>query len=147
MSGTFFYSFPVSRLEGWEGRLLAVIEAARHQRYELGQHDCFRVACAAIEALTGVDRWPEWAGRYSTRREALHLIAQYGHSFEHAFSWFFGTEPAGPKLARRGDICALATPDGEKHLGVCMGVDTAFLAEPGLLFVPTSSCLCCWRVG
>lgn len=134
------------RLEGWEGRLAGVIEAARLEPYELGVHDCFKVACAALEALSGIDRWPEFAGRYRTRREALALIAKRGRTFELAFDWFFGSPHVCTAQAQRGDICAVGTPDGEKHLGVCLGADTAFLEDQGLVRVPTLTCLCCWRL-
>ncbi len=136
-----------SRIEGWELRLPLVIEAARNETYELGRHDCFRVACLAVVALTGVDRWPEFAGRYATKREALALLARHGSTFEAAFDWFFGGPHVDVKQARRGDIVALATSDGEKHLGVCIGSRVAFLAETGLLFVPLTGCLCAWLIG
>src|SRR5262245_28821615 len=48
------------RLPGWEKRLHAVIAAAGDRAYKLGEHDCFRVACLDVEALTGVDLWAEW---------------------------------------------------------------------------------------
>lgn len=134
------------RIEGWEARLAAVIEDARARPYALGEHDCFRVACLAIEALTGVDRWPEFAG-YRTRREAMLKLAEHGSTFEAAGDWFFGVPNVSPRFARRGDVCCVETVDGEKHLGVCLGVSAAFLAPDGLLFVPTLTCLCAWRVG
>lgn len=141
------------RLDGWESRLAALLEDARHKPYALGEHDCFRLACGAVEGLTGVDRWPEFAG-YRTRREALALIAQHGRSFEEAFDWFFGIAAVDARLARRGDVLMLVTPRGwdgsvrdEAHLGVCNGAQTAFLAPDGLLWIPTVTCLACWRVG
>ncbi len=137
----------MARIDGWERRLEAVIEDARHRPYALGEHDCFRVACRAIEALTGVDRWPEFAGRYATKREALALLAAHGSSFEAAFDWFFGAPSLYPSLARRGDVVAVQTADGEKHLGVVLGAQAAFLAPAGLVFVPVLMCMCAWRVG
>jgi len=65
------------RINGWERRLAGVIEAAQHVPYVLGTHDCFRVACRAVEALTGVDLWEEWAGQYRTRGEAIALLRHY----------------------------------------------------------------------
>ncbi len=135
------------RLQGWEARLAGVIEDARTRPYVLGEHDCFRVACLSVQALTGVDRWAEFAGRYRTRREALRLIAQHGSSFEACFDRVLDAPRVGVRLARAGDIVGLQTMDGEKHLGVENGGQTAFLAEHGLLFVPTLTCLCAWRVG
>jgi len=133
------------RLDGWESRLNAVLENARARPYVLGAHDCFRVACLVVEALTGVDRWPEFAG-YTTKREALHKIAAHGHSFEQAGDWFFG-ERIDLKFARRGDIAALATPDGEKHLGIVMGRQLYVMYELGLTAVPLGLAHCAWRVG
>ena len=140
------------RLEGWEGRLDAVIDAARHEAYELGRHDCFRFACQVVHALIGVDRWPEFAG-YRTHREALAKIAAYGSSFEAAGDWFFGVGRSTARLARRGDIVALRTKDGMKHLGICIGERVAVLAEEGLTFLPLTedpqapvTMICSWRI-
>lgn len=134
------------RLQGWESRLAGIIEAARVQPYALGEHDCFRVSCRTVEALTGVDRWPGFKG-YHTKRESLVKLAQYGSTFEAAGDWFFGSPSVSVKLARRGDICCVETVDGEKHLGVCLGRETALLAPEGLIFMPTLICKCAWHVG
>lgn len=139
------------RLPGWEERLAALVEGASARAYALGEWDCFRMACAVLQALTGEDRWPQWAGQYRDRRGALRLLARHGATFEAAGDWFFGATELSPRMsptwARRGDILALATADGEKHLGVCLGAETAFIAERGLARVPTLTCLCAWKVG
>jgi hypothetical protein len=134
------------RQAGWEARLLAVVAAAQHEPYRLGTHDCFRLACRVVEALTGVDRWPQFAGQYATKREALRLIARFGLTFESAFDWFFALPHTSPKVARRGDIAAYADPEGEKHLGIVLGAETAVLGPHGLLRVPTLQCLAAWRI-
>jgi len=133
------------RRDGWEARLVLAIEDARERPYQLGQHDCFRLACRVIEALTGVDRWPEFRG-YATKREALALLARHGATFEDAFDWMLGPR-VGVPAARRGDLVCVQTDDGEKHLGVVMGREAAFLAPAGVIWVPVSACLCAWRVG
>jgi len=140
-------STPADRLEGWEDRLAAVVEAARTRPYQLGEHDCFRFACAVIEALTGVNRWGEFAGRYTTRRECLALLATHGHNFTEAGTWFFGGEPVGWRLARRGDVLEYRDAVGEAHLVVCLGERAAGLMEAGLVFVPIDDCEHAWRVG
>jgi hypothetical protein len=127
-------------------KVLAVLQLAQARPYQLGVHDCFRVACQVVQALTGVDRWPQFAG-YRSEREAKALLARHGRSFEAAFDWFFGRAHICTQQAIPGDICALETADGEKHLGVCLGADTVFLAPEGLVYVPTVTCLCCWKVG
>lgn len=135
------------RLEGWEERLDAVIEAARTRRYVLGEHDCCRLACAAVAALTGIDRWPEIAGRYRTKREALVLIARWGASADRAADAFFGGERVDVRRAQRGDLVMLATADGERHLGINLGTETAYMADAGLTLIRTRDGLCAWRVG
>jgi hypothetical protein len=134
------------RLDGWESRLAAAVEAARSRPYSLGEHDCVRFACSAVEALTGADRWPE-VPPYRTREEAMAVLARYGRTFEDAFSAFFGCAQVRPALARRGDVLSLMTEDGEKHLGVCLGARTACLEERGLRFIRTLDCTGAWRIG
>ena len=136
----------MTRTEGWEDRLLAVIEAARNKPYKLGEHDCLRVACQSVEALTGADLWPQFAG-YATRREALATILQYGKTLPDAVTFVLGVDPVSVRLAQRGDVCHYV--DAEDHLGVCIGEYVAVLGPDGLALVPiTSDALrCAWRIG
>lgn len=134
------------RIEGWESRLHALLAQAQSKPYQLGSWDCFRLACAVIEALTGVERWTQFEGKYATPREAKRLIARRGRSFEAAGDSFFGPS-VNVRLARRGDIVALQTADGEKHLGVVTGAQAAFLSPSGLVYVPVLTCLTAWKVG
>lgn len=134
------------RQDRWESRFYAVLEDARNKPYVLGEHDCFRLACRVIEALTGVDRWPEFAG-YTTERQALRKLAQFGPSFEEAGDWFFGAPRIDLKLARRGDICALVDEAGQKHLAVLVDDRAACMLPAGLLFIEAKRCHCAWRVG
>lgn len=134
------------RLDGWEGRLARVLEAARAQPYALGRHDCFRVACLAVEALTGRDLWTPFAGTYRTRKGALRRIAEYGGDFDAAAAKLFGVPASPAAFARRGDILKYVAPGGEPHLGVCNGADVALLSERGLVFLPLTECACCWRI-
>lgn len=138
----------MTRRPGWERRLLRALEAARSTPYALGRHDCFRFACAAVEALTGEDLWPAWAGRYRTRRGALRLIHAYaGAGFTEAFSKLFGASPVRASLARRGDVLEYVDPRAEQHLGVALGADVAVLGERGLAFVRLSACRHAWAIG
>lgn len=150
-------SFP--RLPGWEARLNAVLADAYAKPYELGRHDCFRLACSVIQALIGVDRWPEFAGRYTTQRQCLALLARHGASFTEAGAWFFGAPPVTWRLARRGDLCEWRDAQGGAHLVVCRGADCVGLVEvrdgglagqplPGSAqAIPLDACRHAWRVG
>ena len=137
---------PLTRQEGWEARLAAVVEAARATPYKLGEHDCVRLAMAAVRALTGHDAWPQFAGTYATRRDAMRLLAAYGKDFASAFSWLFSVPAAPMALAMRGDVCHFVAR-GEHHLGVCIGQHVAVMVEAGLAYVPRSACTQCWRIG
>lgn len=133
------------RIDGWEARLAGVIEWARDRPYVLGEHDCFRVACAAVQALTGRDLWAEHGGTYRTRREALARLAELGGTFEEAFTRLFGCDPKPAAQARRGDIVQFH--DGvESHLGVCVGDSAAVLREGGMGFVQLKHCLRAWGI-
>lgn len=140
------------RLFGWQRRLRELVEGAEARPYALGEWDCFRMACAVVEALTGVDHWPQWAGKYRTRREVMRLLHKHGSNFVTAGDWFFAGAHTSATWARRGDICCVEAPEVvggplEKHLGVCLGAETAFLGPQGLVRVATLSCLCSWRIG
>lgn len=137
----------VMRVAGWESRLAAVIEAARTRPYSLGEFDCFCLACQVVNALTGVDRWPEFAGRYRTKREALLLLHEHGRSFSDAARWFFGGATRPLPYARRGDIVEYRDVTGEYHLGVVTGAQFVCIHETGLIEVPMREAGACWAVG
>ena len=137
---------PTERLQGWEARLSAVIDEARVTPYQLGSYDCLRLACAAVAALTGVDRWPEFAGTYRCRRSALLAIARRGASFEVFIDMLVDHGRVDAAYARRGDLACVQTEDGDMHLGVVLGAEIALLGEGGLRLEPLHVARCLWRV-
>jgi hypothetical protein len=134
-------------VQGWELRLAAVIDEARWKPYQLGEHDCFRFACQAVEALTGVDLYAPWRGAYRTKRQALRLLARYGGGFTGSFTRLFGAPPISIGLARRGDIAEFVDAAGEQHLGVVNGALVVILREKGLDAIRRSNCAHAWRIG
>lgn len=135
------------RIEGWEERLAAVVAGARRTPFAWGTHDCLSFSCQAIEALTGVDRFGEFRGRYASEGQALRLLSELGGHWEDAARWFFGAEPVNTRFARRGDICARGD-DGAIHaLAVCVGARAAGLGPEGVVFAPLSSFSLAWRIG
>lgn len=134
------------RLEGWEGRLASALAAAEACPYVLGSHDCLRVACAAVEALTGRDFWPQFSG-YRSKRQALTVIARFGRTLGDAVGNVLDLRASPPLMARRGDIVLYR--DREHHLGVCTGPRVVVTHEAGLLHIPLdhAGVLNCWRVG
>lgn len=134
------------RLDGWETHLCAAIETSQGKQYVLGKNDCLRLACAAVEALTGADYWPRFAG-YKTKRQALVKIAKLGPSLADAVTATLGVQPSGTLSAQRGDL--LLYRDEDDHLGVCVGRDVVLTAPEGTITVPIDDArlLCSWRIG
>lgn len=137
---------PLTRLEGWEARLPPVIEASRLQTYALGVHDCLIFTCACIEALTGVDFWPRFAG-YRSKLSAYRVIRAIAPTLAEAVTVVLGQPPIMPALARRGDVALYR--DAEDHLGVCIGAEVAVLEPGGLAFVSLlhRGVILAWRIG
>lgn len=136
------------RLDGWESRLAKVVETAQRTPYVLGESDCLRMACAAVEALTGVDYWPRFAG-YTTKRQALVTIAKIAPSLGEAVTATLGVAPASRLLALRGDWLLFRDDHGQDHLGVCIGRDVMLKTDDGILTVALDDprLLCSWRIG
>jgi len=136
------------RLQGWESRLAAVLEAARHTPYVLGESDCLRLACANVDALIGIDYWPRFVG-YTTKRGALVTIARIAPSLGEAVTATLGIQPSRVFAAWRGDLVLYRDPVGEDHLGIANGPTVAVYLPDGLGFLPLSDAglLCSWRVG
>jgi hypothetical protein len=136
------------RRADWPERLAAVIEAARHEPYCLGSHDCVRLAFQCIEAMTGADLWPIVRG-YTTKAQAVRTMARLsGGSADlgDALTAVLGRQPQPVSMAQRGDVLLYQDEEGQ-HLGVCVGFNMVLLAERGLVFVPVSKALAAWRVG
>lgn len=129
---------PRVRLPGWEARLADIVEAYRDLPYQLGHCDCFTMACAVFAALRGVDHWPRIAGRYSTQREAIAVIAEHGHTFEDAAVSFAAVERVPLSQAQRGDLVFYRDGSGV-HLTVCLGHVVAAYGPSGLVFLPIST--------
>lgn len=136
----------MSRKSGWEQRLSHCLERAADAAYDLGSHDCFIVACDAINAQTGAQFGDDIRGRYKTKAESIALILKWGATFEDAFEKYFGLCRIEPMMAQRGDLCALRTGDGEKHLGICVGERCACLGVDGMLFLSMKVVHCAWTV-
>lgn len=141
---------PSTRLDGWQDRVKTVLDAARDQPYQLGTNDCLRLACATIHALIGVDHWPRFEGQYSTKLQALRLIAEYGGDFKGGAAKLFGGQAEPMERARPGDIAEYRARDLARtpHLGIVWNhLAVAILSERGMIFVPRAHCWHCWRIG
>ena len=122
------------RREDWPERLALQVKLAQAKPYELGVHDCARFVCQCIEAMTGVDLWPRFAG-YSTLVQAHRVAVKLGGSLPGAAAALLEVQPTPVLQARRGDIVTYRDGSGE-HLGMCTGAHVAVLGEQGLVHLP-----------
>ena len=138
----------LTRRADWPERLADVVAAANSRPYVLGQWDCLRFACAAIEAMTDIDFWPRFAGSYKTRREALKTIILVARDLPAAITRTLGVPPAPTFSAQRGDLVLYADDHGE-HIGICLGPHVAVLGARGLVSIPVNAAGLgpAWRIG
>lgn len=122
-----------------------IIASAEDKPYKLGEHDCLRLACAVVEARTGIDYWPRFKG-YKTKRQALAVIARHADNLRDAITKTLGTDELPPLFAQRGDLVIYR--DSEEHIGICVGEQVVVLGENGLVHIPITSPLikATWRV-
>lgn len=135
------------RRTDWPERLQAAMESARIKPYVLGEHDCLRVACSAVEAMTGVDFWPRFVG-YRTKRQALAKIARIAPSLGEAVSVVLDKAPRPVRSAWRGDVVLYRDERGEDHLGICMGLQVFVTGPEGILSIRIDhpGLLASWRI-
>ena len=136
------------RMPGWEDRLNAVVQFAHTRQFKLGEWDCLRFACAACEAVTGVDYWPRFAG-YETEIEYLRKIKKLAKSYDDAITLVTGITPCLPTMARRGDVVTYRGEDGKVCLGVSVGPSVLMLTETGVTEIEITSpaLINAWRLG
>lgn len=139
------------RIEGWEHRLVDLIEEAQTREFVYGTWDCALFACAAIAALTDKDVAGAFRGQYADAAGCDRLLAAQGGLEALATGIANGHDfaPIPIRSAQRGDV-VLATIAGRDTLGVCLGRTAAFAVAPrGLAQVPIlhAALRRAWRIG
>ncbi|RWR08531.1 DUF6950 family protein [Paenirhodobacter populi] len=137
----------LTRLPDWRARFAAEMDRQRQVPFEWGAHDCVSgLAFVAVEALTGVDLRPDWAG-YTTAAGALKKLKSKGHNnLGEMMASLFPEIP--PALARVGDLGLIPTDDAI-GAGLCIfdasGVVT--LTETGHGRMPREAATQAFKVG
>ncbi len=136
----------VARIEGWEDRVLSVIETYRRKPYRLGRSDCLTFACAAVEAMTGVDYLDLVPRRYATNKAALRLAREIGGgTVADAVDKKTGLKRGSVASMGRGDVCLYVDDIGE-HLGLFWGRFAYVYGPNGIVTVDIHKCTSGWRV-
>lgn len=108
------------RIEHWELKLDEQIKLYRNQKFEYGVSDCAIFVCSVLKAITGTDYYKQFKGLYSTRMNALKIIAKEG-SLTNLVTKTFEIEPLPPKYAMRGDpVLYIDEGTKEECLGICI---------------------------
>lgn len=135
------------RLDGWEQRLDAALEAARHEPFAWGKNDCVLFACTVVAALTGVDHGARVRGRYKSQRGAFTMLRRiWGGNVDVAATKALGEPLEHPLCAQRGDVVAVQMATGDMALGISTGRHIAVAGEMGLSFFSITQALTAWRV-
>lgn len=133
------------RLPDWERRFAAWLESVRHRPFEWGKHDCLQFGIAGIREVRGQDLMPE-PYIYHTAEQAAQWLREDGFaSLRECVTHHLGPPFQNYRDAMRGDA-ALVDFDGLHVLGTVLGERIAAPGKDGLVFVPTSRAICCWRV-
>lgn len=135
------------RVEGWEGRLAAFLEARRDMPFAWGPNDCISFGIAAVRVITGtLVREVTWATALGAARE----IEREG-GLERAISSVLGQPHDNWRRARRGDVVLtgsneLAADEGGPVM-LCVG---ELIVGPGVERMQALSVTMArkvWRVG
>lgn len=113
--------------------------------FRLGRHDCLTFTNEAWRRMYGYGWADDWIGRYMSARSQDDLRAEFGFdTFEEAID---------KKLKRTNHLpprCALVMGAGEtgwltgRALGLCVGINSAFLSNSGVVYVSTADIASAW---
>lgn len=99
--------------------VLNTIQNELSKPYEYGVADCFMMACAVVDVVSGTNHCEVYAGRYTSLKGAQKALRIEGHKSLVGF-WGELLDPISPALAQYGDI-AVVDINGVEHCAVCFG--------------------------
>ncbi len=134
----------MNRVEHWPQILSDFIESA-DRPFCWGSWDCGLLAADCVLAMTGVDIAAEFRGRYTTARGARRVMRGDMAEMMARVSKTYGMPEINPAMAQRGDMVMVDTPLGDA-LGICVGARVACTGPDGLVYVPSSTARCAWKV-
>lgn len=136
----------MKRTQGWEQRLYHVTRRLLGIPFGWGTNDCCLFSADCILAVTGSDPAEEFRGTYSTKQEAMRLIAKLDcRDVGDVASRYLPEMPVS--LARRGDIVMMKNVNNELFLAVVVGHTAVGPTPDGMLHIHKNNALKAWRVG
>ncbi len=118
------------RKDDWYSRLSSYIDGAFRKPFAYGEFDCTLFAAGAVEAMTGVNLYADFLGRYRTLRGGLRQLKKlgFGNQVDYVASLFTEVHPA---MAQVGDIAVVDTDTGP-GLGIVQGA-RIYVTQPDTL--------------
>lgn len=138
----------MTRIEGWERRLNAVIDGVAGREFEWGVSDCATLAADAVIACTGIDPLGSFRGAYRDAESLQALCLQAADGFTEFVEWRLvesGASRVAPGLAQRGDI-AVAVHEGNLVVGVVMIGCIVTRVGIGTARLPIAAGQVAWRI-
>lgn len=133
----------MKKLHDHQLRFEAFILNRMHMPFSWGSNDCTTFAADAVEAVTGQRHLPELRD-YSTEREAIRLLADYGGVSGIATQALGAPVPVAS--AQIGDV-VLTKAGTRDMLAICNGATCIAPGPAGLVHLSMSTATACWRVG
>lgn len=133
------------RYQDWPERLDQFISFQDHS-FDWSTCNCALFAADGVKAITGVDFAEPYRGPKTKRGMISKLARVCGGGVEEAATRELGEPWSSPLQAKRGDVVSADLGDGPA-LGICLGVNAAFIAEDkGVVLVPSKLWRFAWRV-
>lgn len=135
------------RTDDWPERLALFFLEKQAQPFDWQNNNCCFFACDWLAILTGEDPAAEYRARATDALGAARVLSEEGgvEAIAELVCAEKGWPEIGIKLAGRGDVVLLDTPDGPA-LGVCDGLNSGFAGPAGLTFKRTLGCRRAWRI-
>lgn len=120
----------IVRKDDWYSSLSTYIDGAFRRPFAYGEFDCTLFAAGAVEAMTGVNLYADFLGRYRTLRGGLLQLKKLGFDNQVDYVASLFTE-VHPSMAQVGDIAIIDTDIGH-GLGMVQG-SRIYVTRPGAL--------------
>ena len=134
------------RIEGWEKRLSALVNANRTTPYQYGRFDCATFSIDAVREVTGVSLLPGVEFPTGWLSAAKFLIRHGLDDVEEFAIAALGQIPGDGQDTMPGDLVSWRA-GGEPHLGVRMDAFALTPVSNGLRVVRRSEWVCGWWIG
>lgn len=99
------------RLPDWELRLARAMAPHFKAKWQYGSCDCLIICLDAIEAVTGLDIYPEFRLSYTTEAGGVKLLKRKGFDNVEQL-WEHTLDEIPIARAQRGDLCIIDTAYG-----------------------------------